>query len=374
MKAAIITLYDNYNYGNKLQNYALQEALGRLDVDSVTLKNEVMNVQYTIEDAKLSSGFPRMFPSYLKRKLIQCGIIRYRIACPDAKRRANIARFDQLIKTTDLRISKSTLKNLMNDVDFFVLGSDQVWNPGFILNYRFSLAMDIPENKKITYAISLGIDGLLDRHKQIYRESLRSFKKGTLSFREERARNYFKNEFNVDSEVVLDPTMLLTRGDWLKLSRSPDNLPKGKFILAYFLGDNASNRDKAVENYARENNYILINLLDDNNEEYTSGVEEFLWYINNAELVLSDSFHAGVFSIIFNTPFYILSRSGTKMNMNSRFTTLLTTFDLNDRYIELDFGGEINYDIDFSKTNEILHRKRLKSYKYLEHAIKCLLP
>jgi hypothetical protein len=118
---------------------------------------------------------------------------------------------------------------------------------------------------------------------------------------------------------------------------------------------------------AETNNLEIVNLADKKNlNYYTSGPREFLDFINSASLVLTDSFHASIFSIIFNTPFIVFDRVDNNLSMNSRINTLLGKFNLMSRYnLSLKSSNEEIFNIDFTKTDEILGQERKKVINYL---------
>ena len=143
-----------------------------------------------------------------------------------------------------------------------------------------------------------------------------------------------------------------------------------KYILTYFLG----NTSPVIEKIAKKNNCKIYNLMDkDNFDLYTSRVEEFVYLIEHAQFVATDSFHACVFSILMNTPFLVVDRQEKGMaDMTSRIDTLMELFEYQDRYI---VNGECNLSedeilyMDFSNVKAIQEREIERSTAYLKTAL-----
>ncbi len=134
-----------------------------------------------------------------------------------------------------------------------------------------------------------------------------------------------------DVEVLVDPTMLLTAEEWDNVSNKPEQLKTDKYILNYFLGELSEKRKNEIDRIAKENGCKIINMLDSNSPFYKTGPAEFLYLEKNAFLICTDSFHACVFSILYNRPFIVFEREDNNVSMNSRIDTLLNKFHLQDR-------------------------------------------
>ena len=371
-KILIISLYGNNNYGNKLQNYSLQEVLKSYNYDVHTLISSEDQIPYSYSDAmKISFG---KYIKFLLKKIMSIfrNIIPQKSNVIENERISNIKKFDKLIKKSEIRIDHNNYEKINNNYNYIVFGSDQVWNPNYITNYSLFLGRKISKDKKFSYAASLGVEKLEDKYKKLYKTLLYGFNEEYISVREDRGAEIINdlNGFNV--EVVLDPTMLLDKSDWLKLAKEPSIKPKKEYILTYILGTQSDSRRKIIDGIANKNNYEVINMMDKSNIEiYNSGVEEFLWYIANANLILADSFHAGVFSILFEKEFYIINREeNLSYSMNSRFDTLLVKFNLEDRFVYKVEDIDLERKIDYASINKILEEERKKSFEFLDKIIK----
>lgn len=361
MKIAIITLNDNNNYGNRLQNYALQKFLNKYFSDDVTTiwyeKNSYMH-PINIWNWKSFIKFiinKNNFRNYLKYTYIL-----------DCIRMNYIQKFTKKITT----VFEFDINKISNKYDYFIVGSDQVWNPYFGSRKQqyIRLLKFVPKEKSIAYAASFGISSLPNEFKEVFKQSLNEMK--AISVRENAGVKIIKDLAGIDVPVVVDPTLLLTREEWQKITLKPEWYNNEKYILTYFLG----NPSPIIEKIAKDNDWKIYNLMDtDNLDLYTSRVEEFIYLIEHAQLVCTDSFHASVFSIIMNTPFLVVNRQQKGVaDMSSRIDTLLNLFNFKDRYLT---NGKCNLsdkqilNMDFSNVGSIQNKERARSIAYLKEAM-----
>lgn len=344
-KIGIITIIDNENCGNRLQNYALQEVIRNFGYEAITIKNE-----------KLLNSPENYFFNYLryiKKKL------------KTLLNKKKIKQFYDFNK--NITFSKKTYtcktKKLNKKFSYFIVGSDQVWKPTRKRLSYIDLLEFSDNNKRIAYAASFGIDEIDEESKQKLQQALPKFR--AISVREEAGKKIIEESTNLkDIEIVLDPTLLIDKEKWISIEKNPFRNKKENYIFSYFLGEEDL---EYVKNYCNKNNIELINFYEEN-KNY--GPAEFLYLINHAKIILTDSFHGSVFSIIFNKPFLVFERKEktNNNNMNSRIETLLKTFELKDQK----FSGTIeeeNYNIDYSKVNDILIKNQKKSKKFLEKVL-----
>ncbi len=356
-RGSIITLTGNNNFGNRLQNYALQKYLEQFAVKCDTLWVEdkpkfIVIIKEFIKSTIILILSP--FSKKFKKKLIQ------------RKRSNKIRKFtNKYIKNRS--IPRKKLDKIENDYDIFIFGSDQVWHPYAIEHNELVCGNYIKHTKKISYAASLAVDKLDGNIKQKLRNSLLSFNKITV--REEKGKEILEEiipEKQVD--VVIDPTMLLAVSEWNKISKKPKKLKDEKYIVTYFLGRLSSERREEIERIARENNCKVINILDKKSELYVIDPREFVYLEKNAFLICTDSFHSCVFAILFNRPFLVFDREDNNESMSSRMDTLLKTFKLEDRK----FKGIITKDMlkfDYTQTNKILEKEKVRMKKTIKECI-----
>ncbi len=361
-KVGIVTLNGYFNYGNRLQNYALQEVLKTFNMDVETLIVERKKTNQSKVFAKV-------------KKAIKYGILIFKgedVLSYKKTSKIRTQRFidftQRYIHETDYYISEQNLPyEKMDDFDFFVSGSDQVWNPEFNNLSSVYFLEFAPKNKRISYAASFGISELPENYIELYKSWLSNIPH--LSVREKAGSEIVKSLTGRDAEVVLDPTLMLTKSQWLTVAEVPVSKPKNKFLLTYFLGDVSSQTMYKIKQIAKERNLEVVNLANIKDKKaFIAGPSEFLNYINSAEVFFTDSFHGAVFSILFEKPFVILQRQGSNASMHSRIDTLLSIFDLNDRKWEnITTLNEI-YDVDYSHVPFILEKEREKSTLFLKKA------
>lgn len=271
----------------------------------------------------------------------------------------------------EIRKAPDDLRSLVDEYDYFVTGSDQVWNCHFS-NLEHCFLLFAPSEKRIAYAASISCPDIPADKIPMYKEGFAGM--AHISMREQQGADTVKDLSGRDVPVVLDPTLLLDADDWRKVSRQPAWYHGEDYILTYFLGD----RPEIVETLEQETGLPVINLLDKEvYEHYVTGPDEFLWAIEHANLVYTDSFHGTVFSILFRTPFVVCNRVGDDVSekMGSRIDTLLGCFCLEDRRGTKTNGYAIENPIeviDWSKVDTILTRERQRSIDYLTEALALL--
>lgn len=347
-KIGIITICDNTNYGNRLQNYALHKIISNLGLDNVTLWDKKENTLK--EQIKLA----------IKKVLPTSNINRKKYILFQKFTRKKIA---------NKYVSMSNLKEINNKFDYFIVGSDQIWNYNFGHAQEKDFLKFANYNKTISYAPSFGISNIEDEWKERISDGVNHIK--YLSVREQQGAKIIKELTGRDAQVVLDPTLLLSKEDWCNIQKKPKKMIKEKYILTYFLGEKTQKLNEEISKLSKDENLKIINLCDiEDKDFYACGPSEFLYLFNNAELVLTDSFHACVFSMIFNKPFYVFDRNSKGMkSMNSRLDTLLSTFKQEQRKINsLDSIDDV-FECDYKESYEILKIKQNESLTFLKNAL-----
>ena len=360
-KVAIATLYANNNFGNKLQNYAAQEIIKEVTGFSV----------YTIVNYYEKYKIIKVLKDFFKY------ILHHKDYTPkDLKREKNFKIFDRNINKGKLATSyRYPNKKLDNIYDYFLVGSDQVWNQTTgRINDLFLLNFVGNSQKKISFSASLGTDKLFTESENQVKKYISDFY--SISVREESAKKIVGNiTGREDVEVLLDPTMSLDIEKWDRVSKRPKqfdekNFDGIKFILLYFLGEYTNERKLVIEQFAQDNNCSIINVLDKDDDFYNCGPSEFIWLEKNAFLVCTDSFHSSVFAILYKTPFIVFNRDDGQKGineMNSRIDTLLKKFELTNNY----YNGKIDIDIiskDYSYVDKILEEEKKKTKKFIKRS------
>lgn len=355
IKAAVVTICDRIpNYGNRLQNYAVINILKSLDIRATTLLTESQDKAITLR---------------VKRCINFCSGYRISERQLDWKKSDKFLKFNKKYLHTSFKFLKN--QNVQDKYDYFVLGSDQVWNPEWYNEFKkntFLLTFAKPE-QKICMAPSFGVEEIPAEWKDFFKEQLQTFP--LLSVREKSGAKIIKALTGKNAEVIIDPTLMLDAEQWRKIERkSRGRKQNEKYILKYFLGTQ-SNRDREhIESIARDNNYKIYELLNKNQPLiYDAGPSEFIDLVDHAELICTDSFHACIFSILFNKPFMVFDRDGDGAGMGSRISTLLLTFGL-----ERKMPGRVDdaniFEHDYSDVYKILKSKKKKVYDFLKRSMR----
>lgn len=268
----------------------------------------------------------------------------------------------------NIRQAPDDLDSLADVYDFFVTGSDQVWNYHFS-NLEHCFLLFAPPEKRIAYAASISCPDIPADKIPMYKEGFAGM--AHISMREQQGADIVKELSGRDVPVVVDPTLLLSADDWRKVSRQPAWYHGGDYILTYFLGE----RPEVVSRLEKETGVKVVNLLDrDVYEHYVTGPDEFLWAIEHAKLVYTDSFHGTVFSILFRTSFVVCNRVGDDVSekMGSRIDTLLGYFGLEARRGTKQNGYVIESPLkapDWSRVDKVLEKERARADAYLRSAL-----
>lgn len=235
------------------------------------------------------------------------------------------------IRFTNYKVDSLESKKIsLTNYDYFIIGSDQVWNPNYLRTSSIDFAAFKRNGIAVALAASFGIS-------EISTETANQIKPwidriSYLSVREEAGKKILNQISNKDVDILCDPTMALDVCEWKKLENRPQKNIVKKYILTYFLGNKTREYTKFIKKIAKNNQCEIINLWDINSPDfYDIGPDEFLWLIDNSEYVLTDSFHAVVFSIIFKKKFIVFKRVEDGKTMNSRIETLLNKFNLYER-------------------------------------------
>lgn len=332
-KIGIVTLTGYFNYGNRLQNYALSHVLEKYNFEVYTIWNDSFLETIKIK-VKTSIFFKRKY-----------------------SRLINFYEFTRkYIKITYPKFQKRKF-------DYVVVGSDQVWNIRYIQENPMLLYSASGNEKVFSYAASIGYDSIPTESKAVFRSTLDTYE--GISVREQSAKTLIEEIVDKEVKEVLDPTLLLSQKEWEAVSIKPQKMINKRYVLVYFLGDLDKSYQKSIEEFVAENSFEAVYLNKNDDIFNSSGPGEFIYLIENSEVVLTDSFHACVFSFIFNRPFIVFQRKGCSDHMYSRITNLLSTFQLQGR----EYKSKITNDdlaIDYNTSKEILQIKKNESLRFIE--------
>ena len=347
----IITFHEAVNYGAVLQAFALKKVVGRYcDVHFVRHSNSAI-----LSRNSISPGFPKSIAG-LKRFIIKS--LTY---LPNRKKHNFFARFKKqyLLDTPE------------KYADFYITGSDQVWNDK-CTDFDKAYFLDFTDDKKKnSYSASFGFDSVPDDKVDEYRRLLGGF--NNISVREETGRNIISKLLDRDVKVTLDPTLLLSKEDWSELVRPLDSF--GKYILVYAFGITDS-MARFVNEISAEKNLKVVILLPEKslwkktpikNAKFINYVspEDWVSFFYHADFIVTNSFHGTAFSINFNKQFAV-ELLPPPSKVNSRLTDVLDMFELNGRLLS---NPKIRENVDFKNSNSIMEIKREESIAYLKSII-----
>ncbi|WP_158232500.1 polysaccharide pyruvyl transferase family protein [Sporosarcina sp. P13] len=376
-KVAIITLNGYFNYGNRLQNFALQEIIKQQGYDVETILHHeaplITNENKMIRNIKRICRLKNINLKELKMKVSNKVSAKKRNFAVQS-RIPEFKDFTQkyIKETTEIISSDDIPEGLESKYDYFVVGSDQVWNPNYQSHEKILPAIEYltfaPKEKRLSYAASFGINKIPSNYIPRVKNGLNGMK--SILVREQVGAEIVQELTGRKAHLVLDPTMLLTRERWLSIAEPNKNKPAKEFILTYFLGEMSSKTTDLINSISKKYNFEIIHLENYKDiDQYKANPSNFIDYINSASIFLTDSFHGVVFSIVLETPFIVFKRKEIGPSMYSRIETLLRTFNLESRQLELirEKPSEI-MSLDFSEIREILVEERNKSLLLLKQS------
>ena len=364
MKIGILTFHRAINYGAVLQCYALYTTLRDMGHD-------VEIIDYRPGAIERYRNIYRKKDFYNKSNLL--AKIKYIISCITliwSKNTTN-KKFDNFL-CNHLNFSSIIDKSseIENCYDVIFFGSDQIWSPTICegLDKIYYAQFEKGNTKFISYAASFGnLDQLTEQLKEEIGIYILSY--DSISVRECILSDYIKQNFNIEASVVCDPSLLLGKSDYEKMLVKP----KETDYVAFFNLERSKTAEHFAKGIAQQLNAEVIKLGANINplhkktckQKINLSPAEFLGYLYYAKCIVTDSFHATSFSIIFHKDFYTTKR---KTN-NDRALTILNVTNLKDRFVEVD--EEISFtQIDYSNIDNLLDDYRYKSLNFIREQLK----
>lgn len=362
MKINVITLHRVRNYGSSLQTLATQNYLKNMGCEveivdyyperysSIGLLKRLKNKSNTLKKNPVLLLCAKMVisVSYLKKKIV----------------------FDSFLKRY-INLTPNTYRTeqeLIDDfqaADAYCTGSDQVWNSHWNegVDRPFYLSF-VPANVyKFSFASSIGNTKLDEQEaKEVY-PMLKEYRH--ISVREDAGVDVVEN-LGLKAEQLLDPTLLFKAKEWEKYTS--DRYSKKKYIVTYNL-----HHDKRIDQYANllakeyklkvfNISYNFHDIIRPGTLKWCPTVEEYLGLIRDAEYVITDSFHATVFSVLFHTKFIVIYPE----QASSRIRSILTLLSMQTRgYDNMPELCDADKEIDFGYSDKILEQERKKSDEYV---------
>ena len=342
----LVTWYENNNYGTALQAYALKSIIENPEVTELPLDRTMQRslceiLPHRPERQRKNNRLKKLFSIHLYLSKIQQ--FRDKIIY---KKKKDLFNQRELAFQTFLKKNFSfaedhdvqtisELQQVARKYDFVVAGSDQIWNPE-ALDPTYLLGW-VEAGKKFSYGSSLSIKSIPREYESLYRSNLKDFK--AISIRDKMCRQQLSDIVGKSISVVVDPVVLLGREGLLNKAKNVSSEP---YMFCYFLGNNRKHRELAIS-VSREMNlpiHAVINAGSDYNadralESYADWDVDpwkFVGYINNASLVITDSFHATVISTLCHTNFVVLEKDSSRPEQNNRILEFLDSVGLREKW------------------------------------------
>lgn len=344
MKIGIITFWKSEdNYGQQLQCFALQNYLRRKGHDAFLIRYD-MDVDY-----KKTHFLIRVFKAFDIRRVvahINNHIYRSKIANENLEHPRHFAEFrNRYIKQTEhIYNSWTELKSSPPEADMYIVGSDQVWNPNCICKnfskmkdriHVFFLDFGSNKVKRVSYAASWSIKKIPTEYKVIISPLLKKF--DYVSVREKNGVNLCSECGINNAKWLCDPTFLISPSEYRKIYKTAKytQKPIKPYILFYYL-NNDTFKIESLYAYAQKRNldvvYISGNSQIDLYSKVYPSVEEWLYLVDNASYIVTNSFHCAVFSILFHKLFGVIQINGKSKDMNERIENLFSLCGIKPRY------------------------------------------
>lgn len=364
MKIALIIFPIHPSHGCILQTFALQQIM-------LHAGHEVTIIDRKWDKPSILSNFKDLVNVLIKRIRGKEAYLKSKI---DKLLMTELDRFvDACIKNRKVYYTNPGFDEL-KDFEAFIVGSDQTWRPKYVSDVTYYYLGFIPKDanvKRIAYAPSFGTD------EWEYSPELTATCKylierfDAVSVREESGVSLCKDHYCIDAEHVLDPTMLLTKEDYLAACGLE---MRDEDILSYYLLDNSESKMAIVRQVCSELNLQgnRVNTETENpsapiKQRVAPSIEKWIGGFAHSKFIIADSFHATVFAILFNKPFITIANTGRGL---ARFLSLLSMVGLERRLVfSIDdlTADLINEEIEWNSVNERLSHKRQLSIDFLHN-------
>lgn len=375
-KVGIVTWYWG-NYGSILQAYALQRAIESLGYKCEIIQHHINGDIKTQLKYRLShEGFVSTCKYFLNKIVAKSGAKRQRELL--LKRNQRFKDFiSKNLKLSQTNYSNSDYKNCL-DYDIYVCGSDQIWNPSFTFLSPFYWLAFLPDGRRLlSYAPSMGNAKLTGTDVVIVSKYLRKI--DFISVREEKSAEMLRKIIpDLDIFTVCDPTLLIQADEWKKII--PPKHISERYLFAYLIRGNREQRE-LITNVAKKYGLRLVvyPFLEGNKFEkdeldwgdvrcFDDNPFDFLSKIMYADMVITDSFHCSIFSILFHKEFYVLRKTDDTTNQFNRLEYVLDLCGHSQRIIDQIYGF-VRSDCCFSESDRAIDSIRKKSWNYLQKAL-----
>lgn len=369
-KIGLISFTKHNNYGGLLQGYALFsylsekypeysfEYIEHIPDNSLRLKwrlRRCLSVFYY--------GSKEDRPHLIKEA---SDIIKGGLTQPKRTEEKDFSAFNEFygLMNYSRKFSPKELTDCSREYEAYIVGSDQVWNPKLTFFDLFYFLDFVPNDiSKFAYASSFGLSSFPKVCEKKSEKLLDRFER--ISCRERAGVDIVSRLCGKEAQICLDPVFLLKESEWEKMSLNSKAERSTDYVLVYAIGGSSALESEAGK-YAEKNGFDIV-IFDEGTVNPQIGPMEWLFYLRNARMVFTNSFHGTAFSIIFEKQFRVETGGSDYFSgLSSRIDNLLKLLCLEDRTISSPYSTET---IDYCKVKSILNSERKKSEKYLEEVV-----
>lgn len=366
MKTAVITRHAITNYGSLLQAIATQKVIESLGHECKIIDYIRDDESYKHHELTLLKKKTEWNNNPIKR------LVYLLLRQPESLMAGRRFEKEQkkYLNLTKRYTTPEELRLALPEADVYITGSDQVWGPvaNGIYDSSYCLSFTNDKDKRIAYAASFGHCDMTAELRDYYIKWLSRYKH--IAVREDSAVSIL-NEWGIEANQVLDPTLLLNASFWSKFAKGKERKP---YVLVYQihndkrLGEYAQKTAKAMGLPLIRISASLHQISREGNLVWCPKISEFLGYIKNAECMITDSFHGTAFAINFNTQFVEVLPNN---NTGTRNMSILKLTGLEDRILrDLNDISLAQRKIDYTIANSMLAEKRQESIDILKAMIK----
>ena len=363
MKIGIMTFWwSEDNYGQQLQCYALQKYLRDAGHDVYLIRYSYeIDLKTPLWKKILKAFNPIELYDYLFKKIQKSKDKKEKQYNP---REFSKFRSKYINQSEKEYCSYTELKHNPPEADVYIVGSDQVWNvgPKKCANRAYLLDFGSSAIKRIAYAASFG-KGYIDRTSiDLYSSLLKKF--DYISVREKSGIDICKRCGIENVEWVPDPTMLIDIDIYRSLYKNEKiRMPNKPYCLLYYLGVDCGFSIQSVYDWSDRMNlevvYVTGNMQHDKFEKHYATITEWIYLVEHAEYVITNSYHCSVFSLLFNKNFGVAPLKGKYAGLNNRLETLFKQFGIEQRFIVDDIGCILlKKHIQWDKVNDLFKQMR----------------
>ena len=358
MRIGIVTIAESMNYGQRLQNYALEQALISLGHKPETILKKESNPLCSLQ----------------QRLILRMNILLKRGRYNSGKR---ALAFDRFIRKK-MHISKSMFPNGdFSGYDFVVCGSDQIWNIADRSREKykaFYFAQFIEPEKRVAFSASLGTSDMTSEQLRYVADKADEMK--AVSVRERPSAQLLQPLCRNKIEATIDPVFLLTSSQWRSIARKPAFVADGEqYILTYFLSTLLPQTEAYIQRISEALGLRVINLYNITLKEgfndlwFGVGPEEFVYLMANSTLTITDSFHAVAFSSIFHRPLRWFPKVGLEAT-SIRMLNLFSMFSIEDWAVgNSEEPADHCLYCNYEAVDQVIEQERRHALDYLQNAL-----